>query len=69
MEPKLKWRRTDVASCNCQSLKNVHVHCPCINCEYQAVSVSTEYRHWKQFSAVADGDSDSIEGDLPYFFT
>ena len=40
------WRRYDVTSCTCPSLKYTHVHCPRERCEGKAVSRAVEYRHW-----------------------
>ena len=48
MEPKVKWRRRDIVRCTCPASSTTHVHCPCIGCEYKAVGISTELRHWHQ---------------------
>ena len=61
MEPKLKWRRTDVTLCHCGSVKNSHIHCPCTSCEYSAVSRTTEYNHWKSANKAYGDVSDSDE--------
>ena len=54
MEPKTKWQRVEISTCFCNALNKAHVHCPCIHCEYSAVSSSTEYRHWKEFETYFD---------------
>jgi len=66
MEPKLYWERKDVIICHCYNIK-AHVHCPCSDCEYCAVDASTEYRHWKKFSAIYSAHSiNKDENSLVY---
>lgn len=40
------WERSDVPCCVCSSLSYKHTHCPCEQCHGDAVSRSTEFRHW-----------------------
>ncbi|XP_066914088.1 uncharacterized protein [Clytia hemisphaerica] len=63
-KPKLKWSRTSIEICYCDSLPGEHIHCPCTICENSAVSRSTEYNHWKLSQSIygdvtSDNDSDN----------
>ena len=40
------WDRDDILCCKCSSLRFMHAHSPCEECDGKAVSRSTEYRHW-----------------------
>lgn len=66
MEPKLYWERKDVTICYCYNSSG-HVHCPCSDCDYSAVNASTEYRHWKKFTAIYVS-SDTGENTVSSYF-
>ncbi|KAL5510544.1 hypothetical protein EMCRGX_G006106 [Ephydatia muelleri] len=47
------WDRKEVAYCTCAARQAPHAHCPCEDCKGNAVSRSTELRHWKNSLQVA----------------
>ena len=51
------WSRDKVSSCNCSEKYCRHVHCPCLRCQGNATSRSTELRHWSKSRLLSEGAS------------
>lgn len=51
------WSRDKVSSCNCSEKYCRHVHCPCLRCQGNATSRSTELRHWSESRLLSEGAS------------
>ena len=70
MEPKRIWKRCEITYCYCNASRiKPHVHCPCIFCNYDAVSVRTEHRHWESWKSASTTESSFSDNNMDFAST